>query len=126
MAPLGLPVMVRVVIAFERRDWLRLLKGAGERERENDRDEDSAKLGGVHVTAYWIGWGYLVCLLVTWYVAAGLVFANLQGVWPEKAAKYQRVDFACAIIVGLLFALVWPVGFPIVWAISRQGKHGFW
>jgi hypothetical protein len=69
---------------------------------------------------------YVVVGLIAWWFNAGMMFAQFQGVAPTLAKEDRRENLGVAILLGGLFAFIWPIGVPITWLVTGFAEHGIW
>lgn len=72
---------------------------------------------------------YLGVALVAWYVIAGWIYSDFRALWrghPDLARKHLREDHGTSLVLGGLFAVLWPLGLPVAWAITGYAQHGCW
>jgi hypothetical protein len=69
---------------------------------------------------------YVVGALVSWYLAAGMLFSQAQAKFLESANENFREDAGMAIVVGFFAAVAWPLGLPIMYCFTGFAEHGIW
>jgi hypothetical protein len=37
-----------------------------------------------------------------------------------------RESVGCAVVMGLLYAVLWPIGIPLAWCMTGFAEHGWW
>lgn len=63
---------------------------------------------------------------VSWYLIAGMFFAQTQGKFPSRAAENYREDLGFSVVIGFIYSLFWPLGLPMAWCFSGFAEHGVW
>ena len=69
---------------------------------------------------------YVCGALVSWYVIAGMYFAEEQGSFPSIARDIPRSSYGYSVVIGCLYALMWPVGLPLAWCLTGFAQYGMW
>ena len=74
----------------------------------------------------WLIYLYVIGCLVSWYLAAGMFFAEEQGSFPIIADKRRREQLGFAVALGFLSSLFWPLTLPMAWCLTGFAQHGVW
>jgi hypothetical protein len=67
---------------------------------------------------------YLLIALLAWPVNAGLLYADARMAFPGLCSC--REDAGEAVALGLIFALVWPIGVFMIFCLTGFAEHGIW
>lgn len=71
-------------------------------------------------------WVYAFGFGVSWYLISGMIYSRFQFRYTIIAKKLRREDKGFAIVVGSLYALIWPIGLPAVWGLTGFAEFGIW
>lgn len=70
---------------------------------------------------------YIAGFLISWFLMAGMFFAEDQGVATATiAAEFRRRDLGSAIALGLIYAFWWPLTLPLAWLSTGFAEYGVW
>jgi len=64
---------------------------------------------------------WVVCGLVI----AGWFFADFQGRFPRIADQSRRDDLAHAILLGMIYGLLGPLGILLTWLLTGFAEYGW-
>lgn len=68
---------------------------------------------------------YAVGAVVAWFLNIGMMFAYHWHTYPSlHSPSWNKETIGIAIVLGGVFAAIWPIGLPAVWMITGFAHHG--
>ena len=70
-------------------------------------------------------WYFLIAVLA-WPIIGGMLFHDMQSSYcrQESRVEYYRSDIGLSIVVGFLFASIWPLGLSATYCLTGFAQHG--
>lgn len=70
---------------------------------------------------------YFIGFTVALFLCAGMFYSEIQFFYsPDIANRDRRKDIRSALFVGIVEAIIWPVGLVLCLFLSGFAKHGIW
>lgn len=73
----------------------------------------------------------LVAVLLAWPTTTGIFYHSSQAIWlgdskygDEFAQRHRREDLGVSMVLGFLYASIWPVGTPMAFAMTGFAENG--